>query len=134
MLAQRADYPEIEIDAETFEVMAVRDGEAEVALRILNKGDLNCAALSIFLALATSSDLSHRMGFIVLDDPSQSLDPSHKERLAKLLDCMLGDKQLIIATSETDFVGHLRAKLKKRKRIYTLQRWAEDTGPEISVE
>ena len=89
--------------------------------------------LSIFLALATSNQLSHKIGFIVLDDPSQSLDLPHKSRLAELLDRLLGDKQLILATSEEDFMGHLRAKLRANKLIYTMNRWTEETGPEISI-
>jgi len=133
-LAQRSDYPDIEIDPEKYEVMAVRDGESEVALRILNKGDINCAALSIFLALATSKDLTHNIASILLDDPSQSLDPAHKERLANILNRVLEDKQLVIATSEDDFGTHLRSKLTKKKGIYTMEKWTEGTGPEVKVE
>lgn len=133
-LAQRSDYPDIEIDPEKYEVMAVRDGESEVALRILNKGDINCAALSIFLALATSDDLTHNIGFIVLDDPSQSLDPAHKERLANILNRVVEDKQLVIATSEGDLSTYLRSKLTKKKRIYKMEKWTEDIGPEVKVE
>ncbi|MBI4456892.1 MAG: hypothetical protein HY644_13480 [Acidobacteria bacterium] len=132
-LAQRSDFPDIEINPEKYEVMAVRDGESVVALQILNKGDINCAALSIFLALATSEDLTHNIGFIVLDDPSQSLDPAHKERLANILNRVLDGKQLVIATSEEDFGVHLRNKLTKKKKIYTLEKWTEDTGPEVKV-
>jgi len=133
-LTQRSDYPDIEIDPEKYEVMAVRDGESEVALRILNKGDINCAALSIFLALATSDDLAHNIGSILLDEPSQDLDPAHMERLTNILNRVLEDKQLVIATSKPDFSTHLRSNLTTKKRFYTMEKWAEDTGPQVKVE
>lgn len=133
-LAQRIDYPDIEIDPGKYEVMAVRDGESEVALRILNKGDINCAALSIFLALATSDECKHNIGFILLDDPSQCLDSPHKEKLAGILNRVLERKQLVIATSEEDFGAQLREKITKKKRIYTMEQWTEERGPEIKME
>ncbi|MHC5821811.1 MAG: hypothetical protein ACYT04_39600 [Nostoc sp.] len=96
-LSVRTDYPDIKIDSDKYEVMAVGKGETEIALRILNKGDINCAALSIFLGLATSNNLTHNISFMVLDDPSQNLDPAHKERLAGVLNDVLKNKQLIIS-------------------------------------
>jgi DNA repair exonuclease SbcCD ATPase subunit len=133
-LAQRADYPDIEIDPEKYEVMAVRQGESEVALRILNKGDINCAALSIFLALAGSGDLAHNVGFMILDDPSQSLDPVHRERLADVINDVLKEKQIIVVTSETDFAERLRRKVTKNKRVYALKDWTPDKGPQLKWE
>ncbi|AOY80349.1 AAA family ATPase [Moorena producens JHB] len=130
-LAHRSDFPDIEIDPEKYEVMAVGYGESEVALRLLNKGDINCAALSIFLALATSEQLTHNIGFMVLDDPSQNLDPVHKERLAQVLDQVLEKKQLIIATSEDDFVEQLSFKLTKPNKLYRLGQWTPTRGPTI---
>ncbi|MEH2235703.1 AAA family ATPase [Nostoc sp.] len=133
-LAIRTDYPDIKIDSDKYEVMAVGKGETEIALRILNKGDINCAALSIFLGLATSNNLTHNISFMVLDDPSQNLDPAHKERLAGVLNDVLKNKQLIIATSEDDFATHLNSKLTKPKKVYRLEDWTEDDGPSITVE
>ena len=132
-LAGRSDFPDIKIDPDKYEVMAVGNGESEVALRILNKGDINCAALSIFLALATSEDLTHNIGFMVLDDPSQNLDPTHKARLASVLNRVLEKKQLVIATSEDDFATNLISQFTKQKKVYRLERWTEETGPEIQV-
>lgn len=133
-LVDRSDFPDIEIDPEQYEVMAVGKGESEVALRLLNKGDINCAALSIFLALATSKNLTHNIGFIVLDDPSQNLDPVHKERLASVLNQVLDNKQLVIATSEEDFDTQLNRQITKSKKVYRLDGWSEYAGPEINVE
>ena len=132
-LVDRSDFPDIKIDPEKYEVMALGNGESEVALRILNKGDINCAALSIFLGLATREDLTHNMGFMVLDDPSQNLDIVHKERLANILNRVLEKKQLVIATSEDDFAAHLNSKLTKQKKVYQLSRWTEERGPEIQA-
>ncbi|GAG37151.1 unnamed protein product, partial [marine sediment metagenome] len=40
---------------------------------ILSQGDLNALALSIFLGMAVSKEAKQPFGFIILDDPSQSL-------------------------------------------------------------
>ncbi|MEM3538744.1 MAG: SMC family ATPase, partial [Nitrososphaerales archaeon] len=44
---------------------------------------LNSVALAIFLTMA--KHLPHNLGFIILDDPTQSMDHAHKEALAKIL-------------------------------------------------
>jgi DNA repair exonuclease SbcCD ATPase subunit len=132
-LVNRSDFPDIEIDPEKYEIMAVGAGESEVALRILNKGDINCAALSIFLALASLEEMEHNIGFIVLDDPSQCLDPVHKDRLANVLNHVLENKQLIIATSEDTFGLKLQNMLVKMKKIYRMGNWSAEKGPEIGT-
>ncbi|OYD15445.1 hypothetical protein CH330_05690 [candidate division WOR-3 bacterium JGI_Cruoil_03_51_56] len=133
-LAQRSDFPDLRIDPVSYEVIAVRGDKSEIAQRFLNKGDINCAALSIFLALATSKDLSHNLGFMILDDPSQTLDSTHNERLAGVLDHVLGNRQLIIATSEENFAKELRNSLTKKKQVYFMRDWSDDTGPKVEIE
>ncbi len=53
--------------------------------RILSQGDLNALALAIFLGLAASTKDSGTFGFVLMDDPSQSLDSEHKKRLVEVL-------------------------------------------------
>ncbi len=127
-LSGRNDFPEIVIDVEKFEVLAVDDGEAEVALRFFNKGDINCAALSIFLALASSSLLEHHLDFILLDDPSQHMDEGHKQKLSHVLAQVQQERQLVIATAEPDFLQMLEAALPS-PQIFRIQQWNAQKGP-----
>jgi DNA repair exonuclease SbcCD ATPase subunit len=56
----------------------------------------NCAAISIFLAV--NQHLSNNLETVILDDPSQSLDPEHKRRLAQTLAII--PRQVIVATED----------------------------------
>jgi DNA repair exonuclease SbcCD ATPase subunit len=63
-------------------------------------GQMNCAALSIFLSLA--SILDRRCGFVILDDPSQSLDTAHKRFLTKVLEDVSKRLQVIVSTQDAE--------------------------------
>jgi DNA repair exonuclease SbcCD ATPase subunit len=56
----------------------------------------NCAAIAIFLAV--NHQLSKKLETIILDDPSQSMDPEHKMRLAQTLATI--PHQVIVATED----------------------------------
>ena len=51
---------------------------------VLSLGDLNSMALSIFLGLVRA--YPHPVGFVMMDDPSQSLGTDQKKRLVEVLD------------------------------------------------
>lgn len=59
------------------------DGAQTLASSRLSTAQMNCVALSVYLALA--AEFEHDIGFVVLDDPSQSRDTDHKKALGELL-------------------------------------------------
>ncbi|TNE51446.1 MAG: hypothetical protein EP343_04945 [Deltaproteobacteria bacterium] len=128
-LSGRADFPDIVIDVEKFEVLAAHDESYEVALRFFNKGDINCAALSIFLALASSSLLEHKLNFILLDDPSQHMDTLHKQKLADVLAQIQQERQIVLATAEPDFLQMLETTLPTPPTVYKIKEWDPAKGP-----
>lgn len=65
----------------------------------------NCAAIAIFLAV--NQHLSQRLETLILDDPSQSMDPEHKQRLADTLATV--SRQVIIATEDPQMYGFLKS-------------------------
>jgi len=77
-----------------------REGKETLISTRFSTGQMNCAALSIFLSL--SSILDRKMGFIILDDPSQSLDTEHKKTLVKVLEDVALKNQVIVATQDTE--------------------------------
>jgi DNA repair exonuclease SbcCD ATPase subunit len=85
---------------------ASSDGQTTLASSRLSTAQMNCAALSVYLALA--SGLEHNLGFVLLDDPSQSLDVEHKRALARLLSQSGADVQLLVATQDEEFGEMLR--------------------------
>jgi DNA repair protein SbcC/Rad50 len=93
----------------TIRAVATEDGKETLASSRLSTGQMNCVAVSIYLALTRI--LSHRLGFVILDDPSQNLDTQHKVALAKLLKELQPTTQLLVATEDTELQGILRDQL-----------------------
>lgn len=127
-LANRSDFSKLEIDPDNFEILAVKGSEKVPALSIFNQGDLNCAGLSIFLGLGVAQELSHDFGFIILDDPSQSLDRPHEENLVGILNSMPDDKQIFVSTSESDFANLILMKILRKKKRYKFDPWSDIGG------
>jgi exonuclease SbcC len=74
-------------------------------------GQLNCTALSIFLSLAEISQ--SKIGFIMLDDPSQSLDDEHVKGLSEVLSEFSKSIQVIISTQEDNLYRNLKSTFSK---------------------
>lgn len=61
----------------------------------------NIAALSIFLS--NNKRMAGALPLLILDDPTQSMDPEHIEALTKLLNVLCKSRQVIIATHDDGF-------------------------------
>jgi DNA repair exonuclease SbcCD ATPase subunit len=80
---------------------ASTDGRETLASSRLSTAQMNCVALSVYLALATQ--LQHNLGFIIMDDPSQNLDSTHKAALVSVLSHLAPGLQLLVGTQDTEF-------------------------------
>jgi exonuclease SbcC len=127
-LANRPDFHAIEIDPESYDILAVRGAEKVSALSIFNQGDLNCAAASVFLGLGAAPEVSHQLGFLILDDPSQSMDKTHKDNLVALFNSLPEDKQTIVSTSESEFAQTILGSVMRKKKHYRFEPWSDDKG------
>lgn len=97
--------------------------EAHVKYKF-STGDMNCTALSVFLGLAEQDAYSHRADFLIIDDPSQNLDPERIEKLAEKLAEIAGKKQLIVASQEPSFQKVITQKLNsKQKQTFRFKTW-----------
>jgi chromosome segregation protein len=106
----------------------VSEGGEEVYARALfSTGQLNEAAIILLLAMANTA--KHKFEFIILDDPSQSLDSRGKERLAKLLAKVAESKQLVICTMDTEFAECIKNSFPAGK-FYLFEEHTE-TGPVV---
>lgn len=78
---------------------------------MLSSGNLNTAALTLFLALNLS--VERELPFIVLDDPVQSMDEMHVAQFAALLRILSKqqDRQIIIAVHEESLFEYLALEL-----------------------
>ena len=104
-ITDRSDFPGLKVsvapDGYWIELTDT-SGNNRSAVPILNHGDMNCAALSIFLALASNAQISHQLGFVILDDPSQSLDETTKKNLCSVFAKLCDSRQVIMATADTE--------------------------------
>ncbi len=122
------------VQKNTYNIKAFNNKEGKETLisTRFSTGQMNCAALSIFLSL--SSMLDRRPKFVILDDPSQSLDIEHKKLLVKVLrDVTLGG-QVIIATQDTELEQEIEAGFIPKGGYSSLryEGWSKE-GPIIKI-
>jgi hypothetical protein len=85
--------------------VAVDDVEAP-ALSVVSQGELFSLALALFLPRATASDSP--FGFVVIDDPVQSMDPRKVEGLARVLARVAETRQVVVFSHDTRLPDALR--------------------------
>ncbi|MDA2912541.1 AAA family ATPase [Acidobacteriia bacterium AH_259_A11_L15] len=139
-------YEELEIEVKPRTVRGVlrneyyikgvnkKESEETLASQKFSTGQMNCVALAIYLALAKKDIYSHNLGFLVLDDPSQNLDTSHKKALAEILLELVPQKQVILATHDKELQSILENEGGQKKLlIYRFDRCPKE-GPEIRCQ
>jgi hypothetical protein len=82
------------------------DGEPGSALGVMSQGEINALALSIFLPRATMTASPFR--FLVIDDPVQAMDPAKVDGLAKVLNKVAKDRQIIVFTHDNRLAAAIR--------------------------
>jgi DNA repair exonuclease SbcCD ATPase subunit len=134
-LTNRPDFPglKVSVSPDGYIIELTSSSGGTKAVPILNHADINCAALSIFLALAGSAQISHQLGIVILDDPTQSLDKSCKQNLCAVLTQLCDSRQLIVATADNELREEVR-NMHKNKVSYTITGWSPTGGPLIETE
>jgi DNA repair exonuclease SbcCD ATPase subunit len=112
-------------------VYNITDQDGQDLTPILSQGDLNALALAIFLGLASAGGPTAPLGFVMLDDPSQSMGAEHKRNLAAVLDEVCKTRQLLLATMDTEFRACLDRGLTKAKTEYVFEGWTPSAGPRV---
>lgn len=74
------------------------DGVDGAALGVMSQGELHSLAISLFLPRATLP--GSPFGFIVIDDPVQSMDPARVDGLARVLEDAAKTRQVIVFTHD----------------------------------
>jgi DNA repair protein SbcC/Rad50 len=111
----------------TYRIIAFsKDGQRTSASSRLSTAQMNCVALSVYLSLAKV--LSHNLGFVMLDDPSQNLDSEHKTALASVLNDLMPGTQLVIGTHDAEFDNLLRHTFGSEEIAWFDLGWAPKDG------
>ncbi|MDG7038323.1 MAG: SMC family ATPase [Nitrososphaerota archaeon] len=82
-------------------------------------GQMNCVAISVFLALSNLAE--HNLGFIMLDDPTQSLDEERKLAFANTIKKVTEERQVIIASQDDLFINTVQDQYKGNEDAMILQ-------------
>ncbi|MCL4436329.1 MAG: AAA family ATPase [Thaumarchaeota archaeon] len=98
-------FKRIKIDIEKedpliFSIRAASTQEDTYIPTRFSTAQLNAVALSIFMSY--NSEQAGNLPIMILDDPTQNMDKSHKEAFAKLIATLSKQNQVIIATEDTD--------------------------------
>jgi DNA repair exonuclease SbcCD ATPase subunit len=109
----------------------ITDGDGQNLTPILSQGDLTALALAMLLGLASAAGQTAPFGFVMLDDPSQSLGAEHKGNLATVLDEVCKTRQLLLATMDAEFRACLDKRLTKAKTEYIFEGWTPSAGPRV---
>lgn len=111
---------------------ASADNRQTLASSRLSTAQMNCVALSVYLALATQ--LQHNLGFVILDDPSQNLDSEHKQALVGILSRLAPQLQVLVGTQDSELdelIGSATAEGSfHRKRLS----WSPSAGCTVVAE
>lgn len=82
------------------------DGSAGAAVGVMSQGELNSLALALFLPRATMA--ASPFGFVLIDDPVQSMDPSRIDGLACVLRDAAKTRQVIVFTHDDRLAESVR--------------------------
>jgi len=111
-----------------------KDQNGEYLTPILNQGDLNALALSIFLGMSSLKGATQPFGFVMMDDPSQSAGSGYKEKLVEVLDEVLGERMVILSSMDKELQELVLSKITKAKTKYIFSDRIPERGPEVKKE
>lgn len=115
----------------SYEIAVFDSDFANAAGSKLSTGQMNSVALAIYLSL--SRIFTHNLGFLVLDDPSQSLDTEHQSALIEILKDVTKERRVFISTQDDGFQKLLREKFKgeDQTQVFNFTKITTD-GPSVS--
>ena len=105
----------VELEDVSFEGVATRrrinldvtvDGTEGAALGVMSQGELHALALSLFLPRATLEVSPFR--FLMIDDPVQAMDPARVDGLARTLEGVARNRQVVVFTHDDRLPAAIR--------------------------
>ena len=125
----------VKVDSKTaLNSYVFKDQNGKDLTPILSQGDLNAMALSIFLGMAHSEGTNQPFGFVMLDDPSQSMGAEYKEKLAEVLNEVLDERMVILSSMDKELQDLVLSKITKTKTKYIFTDWTPEQGPGVKKE
>ena len=97
---------------------------------VLSDGQVTATAIGLFFAFSDAE--THNLDLLYVDDPTQNLDQSCKEAIAKVVMEIAKQRQVIVSTQDEDFVAYLQSEgFFDVAVVHHLQRW--DGNPTVKT-
>jgi energy-coupling factor transporter ATP-binding protein EcfA2 len=113
-------------------IMGKSYGEGINPVTCFSESHMNCLGLSIYFSQRV--DHNPGWGFIILDDPVQSMDINHSGRIINILFEKCKSKQIVVLTHEKQFCDDFHNKFYYEDYLeYELSRYHKD-GPTIELK
>jgi DNA repair exonuclease SbcCD ATPase subunit len=134
-MAKRGDFPDISIDPERKFAIAVsgQTGSQQITA-ILNQTDLDALAIAVVAGMATTFPEVHDFDFLILDDPSQGMDPQVAGRLAEVISKLSENIQVVVATPDLNLFKELKKSTRAKRLIELKSRDPESATPFVQLE
>jgi DNA repair exonuclease SbcCD ATPase subunit len=84
---------------------------------------MNIVALSLFLS--NNTKMAGNLASVFMDDPAQSMDDEHKRALARIIQVLSTNKQIIVATQDLEMKKALDSEC-KRYHTFELDSWSPE--------
>nr|MDT0663814.1 AAA family ATPase [Micromonospora sp. DSM 115978] len=107
--------------------VSVDDADAS-ALAVMSQGELHSLALALFLPRARTADSP--FGFLLIDDPVQSMDPAKVNGLAQVLSDLGEQRQIVVFTHDT----RLQRAFSSQGLPVTIRRVERGTASKVDIE
>lgn len=134
-LTRRSDFPQVAINPENkYEVAVKGEHATEVITSVLNLTDLNSVAVAVITGLAVNFPELHDLDFLILDDPSQGMDPDVARRLGELIGDLARQRQVIVATPDPDLFESLQRCTVQKRVVRLRPRDPDDARPCVQVQ
>jgi DNA repair exonuclease SbcCD ATPase subunit len=134
-LTMRGDFPDVSIDAKRKYAIEV-SGESGIQkiTAVLNQTDLDALAIAVVVGMATTFPEVHNLDFLVLDDPSQGMDPEVTSRLAEVINTISEKIQVVVATPSPVLFEKLIKSTRAKKLIELKARDSQSRAPFVQLQ
>jgi chromosome segregation ATPase len=134
-LTMRGDFPDVSIDAmRKYAIEVSGESGIQKITAVLNQTDLDALAIAVVVGMATTFPEVHNLDFLVLDDPSQGMDPEVTSRLAEVINTISEKIQVVVATPNPVLFEKLKKSTRAKKLIELEARDSQSRAPFVQVQ
>jgi DNA repair exonuclease SbcCD ATPase subunit len=134
-LTRRADFPSVSIEPQKkYAIEVSGNSGSQKVTAILNQTDLDALAIAVVAGMAKTFPEVHDFDFLILDDPSQGMDPEVTGGLAEVIGSISEQLQVVVTTPDPVMFQALKKSTRKKRLIKLKPRDWESAAPFVQLE